>query len=193
MLHLCEHKHVFLSFCFFLCFERSSSALISVRPRALLRTGTCFVNPGNGVTGGFPRPSSCSAKRCLLKQTRRGRACSDESMRGRGGYLLHSPDLRESSLKFSLERAGLRTTMFHLNLFYHQLEDLEVTVADHIQRVLKPNFGAAWDEVGDEYEKEETFTLSAIKTLEGKAVSEPSRALNIPPSRQSPEAQSGSL
>lgn len=58
--------------------------------------------------------------------------------------------------------------MFHLNLFYHQLEDLEVTVADHIQRVLKPNFGAAWDEVGDEFEKEETFTLSAIKTLEGK-------------------------
>lgn len=52
-------------------------------------------------------------------------------------------------------------------------------MADHIQRVLKPNFGAAWDEVGDEYEKEETFTLSAIKTLEGKAVSEPSRALNI--------------
>uniref|UniRef100_A0A8B9T0B9 Coatomer subunit gamma n=1 Tax=Anas platyrhynchos TaxID=8839 RepID=A0A8B9T0B9_ANAPL len=34
------------------------------------------------------------------------------------------------------------------------LEDLEVTVADHIQRVLKPNFGAAWDEVGDEFEKE---------------------------------------
>jgi len=54
-----------------------------------------------------------------------------------------------------------------------------VTVADHIQRVLKPNFGAAWDEVGDEYEKEETFTLSAIKTLEGKGVPEPSRALSI--------------
>lgn len=53
-------------------------------------------------------------------------------------------------------------------------------MADHIQRVLKPNFGAAWDEVGDEFEKEETFTLSAIKTLEGKVVPEPpSRALNI--------------
>ncbi|KAL7986110.1 hypothetical protein Chor_011276 [Crotalus horridus] len=46
------------------------------------------------------------------------------------------------------------------------LEDLEVTVADHIQRVLKPNFGAAWEEVGDEFEKEETFTLSTVKTLE---------------------------
>ncbi|XP_064422462.1 coatomer subunit gamma-1 [Latimeria chalumnae] len=46
------------------------------------------------------------------------------------------------------------------------LEDLEVTVADHIQKVLKPNFGAAWDEVGDEFEKEETFTLSSVNTLE---------------------------
>lgn len=63
--------------------------------------------------------------------------------------------------------------------FHHQLEDIEVTVADHIQRVLKPNFGAAWDEVGDEYEKEETFTLSTIKTLEGKAGSDPSRLPSI--------------
>ncbi|KAJ6668344.1 hypothetical protein lerEdw1_015721 [Lerista edwardsae] len=46
------------------------------------------------------------------------------------------------------------------------VEDIEVTIADHIQRVLKPNFGAAWDEVGDEFEKEETFTLSTVKTLE---------------------------
>lgn len=66
-------------------------------------------------------------------------------------------------------------------------------MADHIQRVLKPNFGAAWDEVGDEYEKEETFTLSAFKTLEGKELSQRSRAINIPFSRQRPEAQSGSV
>ena len=49
-----------------------------------------------------------------------------------------------------------------------QLEDLEVTIADHIQKVMKLNFEAAWDEVGDEFQKEETFTLSTIKTLEGK-------------------------
>nr|KAF6422010.1 COPI coat complex subunit gamma 1 [Rousettus aegyptiacus] len=46
------------------------------------------------------------------------------------------------------------------------LEDLEVTIADHIQKVMKLNFEAAWDEVGEEFEKEETFTLSTIKTLE---------------------------
>lgn len=50
----------------------------------------------------------------------------------------------------------------------HQLEDLEVTVADHIQKVLKPNFGAAWEEVGDEFEKEETFALASVRTLDGK-------------------------
>ncbi|XP_067861280.1 coatomer subunit gamma-2 [Heptranchias perlo] len=46
------------------------------------------------------------------------------------------------------------------------LEDLEVTVSDHIQKVLKPNFTAAWDEVGDEFQKEETFALSSVKTLD---------------------------
>uniref|UniRef100_A0A7N8WSL0 Coatomer subunit gamma n=1 Tax=Mastacembelus armatus TaxID=205130 RepID=A0A7N8WSL0_9TELE len=46
------------------------------------------------------------------------------------------------------------------------LEDLEVTVADHIQKVLKPNFGAAWEEVGDDFEKEETFALSSVRTLD---------------------------
>ncbi|XP_026931285.2 coatomer subunit gamma-2 [Acinonyx jubatus] len=46
------------------------------------------------------------------------------------------------------------------------LEDLEVTVSDHIQKVLKPNFAAAWEEVGDTFEKEETFALSSTKTLQ---------------------------
>lgn len=43
-----------------------------------------------------------------------------------------------------------------------------MTVADHIQKVLKPNFGAAWEEVGDEFEKEETFALATVRTLEGE-------------------------
>jgi coatomer protein complex subunit gamma len=41
-------------------------------------------------------------------------------------------------------------------------------VSDHIQKILKPNFAAAWEEVGDAFEKEETFALSSTKTLEGK-------------------------
>lgn len=46
-----------------------------------------------------------------------------------------------------------------------------MTVADHIQKVLKPNFAAAWEEVGDDFEKEETFALSSIKNLDGEMIS----------------------
>lgn len=53
---------------------------------------------------------------------------------------------------------------------FNKLEDLEITLEDHIQKVLKPNFGAAWDEVGNAYEKEETFALSSTKTLEGNTI-----------------------
>ena len=48
-----------------------------------------------------------------------------------------------------------------------QLEDVEVTVADHVQKVMKPNFAASWDEVGEENELEDTYALSTMKTLEG--------------------------
>lgn len=41
-------------------------------------------------------------------------------------------------------------------------------MSDHIQKVLKPNFAAAWEEVGDTFEKEETFALSSTKTLQGE-------------------------
>ena len=49
-----------------------------------------------------------------------------------------------------------------------QLEDVEVTVADHVQKVMKPNFSASWEEVGAENELEDTFALSSMKTLEGE-------------------------
>ncbi|XP_068108802.1 coatomer subunit gamma-1 [Hyperolius riggenbachi] len=64
------------------------------------------------------------------------------------------------------------------------LEDIEVTVVDHIQKVLKPNFGAAWEEVGDEFEKEETFNLSTIKTLE-EAVGNVIKFLGMQPCERS--------
>lgn len=49
-----------------------------------------------------------------------------------------------------------------------QLEDLDVSVADHVQKVVKPNFGASWEEVGPENELEETYALSTMNSLEGK-------------------------
>ena len=49
-----------------------------------------------------------------------------------------------------------------------QLEDVELLVADHVQKVMKPNFAASWEEVGEENELEDTFALSTMKTLPGK-------------------------
>uniref|UniRef100_A0A8C3QCN0 Coatomer subunit gamma n=1 Tax=Geospiza parvula TaxID=87175 RepID=A0A8C3QCN0_GEOPR len=64
------------------------------------------------------------------------------------------------------------------------LEDLEVTVSDHLQKVLKPNFAAAWEEVGDDFEKEETFALSSIKTLD-EAVNNIIKFLGMQPCERS--------
>ena len=47
----------------------------------------------------------------------------------------------------------------------YQLEDIEIAVADYVQRVMKGNFGAAWEELGEENELEDTFSLP-FKTLE---------------------------
>jgi len=48
-----------------------------------------------------------------------------------------------------------------------QLEDVELTVADHMQKVLKPNFAAAWEEIGDSNQLEDTYGLSSMKSVEG--------------------------
>ena len=53
---------------------------------------------------------------------------------------------------------------------YKQLEDVEVTVADHMQKVMKPNFSAAWEEITSSNELEDTYALSSMKTVEGKII-----------------------
>ena len=45
---------------------------------------------------------------------------------------------------------------------------MELTVADHMQKVLKPNFAAAWEEIGDSNELEDTYGLSSMKSVEGQ-------------------------
>lgn len=57
-----------------------------------------------------------------------------------------------------------------LSLFlFRQLEDIEVVVADHVQKVLKTNFGASWEEIGDSHEMKDTYALSQMKSLDGKS------------------------
>lgn len=52
-------------------------------------------------------------------------------------------------------------------MFVMQLENVDVVVADHVQRVMKPNFAASWEEIGDENQVEETFALSSMKDIQG--------------------------
>lgn len=43
-----------------------------------------------------------------------------------------------------------------------------MSLADHMQRLVRPNFAVSWDEVGEENQVEETFTLSSMKDITGK-------------------------
>ena len=47
-----------------------------------------------------------------------------------------------------------------------------MAVADHVQKVMKPNFAASWEEVGPENELEDTYALSSMSTLEGMLIGE---------------------
>lgn len=42
----------------------------------------------------------------------------------------------------------------------YELETVDVTVADHVQKVMKASFSASWEEVGAENELEDTYALS---------------------------------
>merc|ERR1712036_198532 len=43
---------------------------------------------------------------------------------------------------------------------------VELAVADHVQRIIKPNFQVAWDELDEAEEIQDTYVLSTIPTLE---------------------------
>ena len=42
-----------------------------------------------------------------------------------------------------------------------------MVVADHVQGVVRTNFHASWDEIGEDHEMEDTFALSSMTSLEG--------------------------
>lgn len=48
----------------------------------------------------------------------------------------------------------------------YALEEVELAVADHVQKVWKANFDVAWDELNEAVEVQDTFVLSTIPTLE---------------------------
>jgi len=69
------------------------------------------------------------------------------------------------------------------------VENVEVSVADHVQRVLKPNFGAAWEELSTENELEDTYAL-AMPSLE-EAVKNIIQFMGMQPCERSDKIQEG--
>ena len=48
----------------------------------------------------------------------------------------------------------------------YALEDVEVTISDFIQGIVKPDFASAWEELGPNTEVEETFSLLSFTKIE---------------------------
>jgi coatomer protein complex subunit gamma len=71
----------------------------------------------------------------------------------------------------------------------YQLEDIDVTVADNVSRVMKGNFGAAWEELGADYELEDTFQLP-FKTMD-EAVKNIVTYLGLQPCERSDKVPEG--
>ena len=70
------------------------------------------------------------------------------------------------------------------------LEDLDLAVADYVQRLMKTNFGAAWEEIGATNELEDTYALSSMKTLE-EAVKNIVQFLGMQPCERSDKVPEG--
>lgn len=64
------------------------------------------------------------------------------------------------------------------------LEDVEMVVADHLQGVVRTNFLASWDEIGEDNEMEDTFALSSMSGLE-EAVEKITQFMGILPCERS--------
>ncbi|XP_002154548.2 coatomer subunit gamma-2 isoform X1 [Hydra vulgaris] len=64
------------------------------------------------------------------------------------------------------------------------LEDVELVVADHVQGVVRTNFSASWDEIGEDNQKEETFALSEMTSLE-EAVTKINQFIGLQPCERS--------
>lgn len=73
----------------------------------------------------------------------------------------------------------------------YSLEDLEITLADQIQKISKANWGAAWEEAeATFYELEDTYALSSMNNLE-EAVTNIVKFLGLQPAERSDKVQKG--
>ncbi|VDD86241.1 unnamed protein product [Enterobius vermicularis] len=69
------------------------------------------------------------------------------------------------------------------------LEEVEISVADHVQQIHRANFGASWEQYS-EHEIDETFALSSVHTLQD-AVRELIKCVGMGPCERTDRVQEG--
>ncbi|RXG52910.1 Coatomer subunit gamma-2, partial [Armadillidium vulgare] len=72
----------------------------------------------------------------------------------------------------------------------YSLEDFDISVCDHMNKIARSNFAAAWEELGPGNELEDTFALSATNNLE-EAVNQLTKFLGMYPCDRSDRVPEG--
>lgn len=72
----------------------------------------------------------------------------------------------------------------------YTLEDLEISVSDHVSKAQRSNFAAAWEELGPSSELEDTFALTSLSTL-SEAVTQVTTFLGMHPCDRSDRVPDG--
>ncbi|EFO21327.1 coatomer gamma subunit [Loa loa] len=98
-----------------------------------------------------------------------------------------------ASLKFKVRDVDPTTGEFEGNETYNDvfvLEEVEITVADHVQPMQRTNFAVSWEQIGDGNENEDTYALSTVHTLQD-AVRELMKCIGLGPCERSDRVPEG--
>jgi len=73
-----------------------------------------------------------------------------------------------STLKFNIKEVDPQTGEPDSSGYgdEYQLEDAELSTCDYMQKTFVPSFQEKWDAMGDEFEVQETYSLSTMKSLQ---------------------------
>lgn len=98
-----------------------------------------------------------------------------------------------ATLKFQVKDVDPNTNQVESDEGYDDsfvLEELEITTADHVQQIQKTNFAASWEQIDERNEKEDTYELSTVHTLQD-AVRELIACVGLGPCERSERVEEG--
>ncbi|OZC07543.1 coatomer subunit gamma family protein [Onchocerca flexuosa] len=98
-----------------------------------------------------------------------------------------------ANLKFKVRDIDPTTGEFESDESYNDvfvLEEIEITIADHVQPMQRTNFAVSWEQIGDANENEDTYALSTIHTLQD-AVRELIECMGLGPCERSDRVTEG--